>query len=235
MIKFRLYYDKDKETLWLNEMADRGYAMTGFFAGFYTFKKCEPGEYRYQIDFSEKLFGISKNYKDFMKEMHIEIVEKWFFWIILRKKATDGEFQLYTDVDSSISHYKKIRMMFKIGVIIEIICFIMECMAAATSNKSWPAFFAFIIAIIIVFMLRAVVSTNKVIAGLKERKGELSNGYANGSSGPSPLLSAGLLLNACVLLIDDGIPHELKLIIQIAAIIFMLIGIYRTRYVFHDN
>lgn len=235
MIKFRLYYDKDKETLWLNEMADQGYAMTGFFAGFYTFEKCEPGEYRYQVDFSEKPFGISKNYRDFMEEMNIEIVEKWFFWIILRKKAADGEFQLYTDVDSSISHYKKIRMMFKIAVIIETTCFIMECMAVAALDRLWPTVFAFILAIIIISMLRTVTSINKVIAGLKERKGELSGNCADGSSGPSPLLSAGLLLNVCVLLIDDGIPHELKITIQIAAIIFMLIGIYRTRYVFRDN
>ena len=33
-----------------SEMADEGYAMTGFFAGFYIFEKCEPGEYSYKID-----------------------------------------------------------------------------------------------------------------------------------------------------------------------------------------
>ena len=87
MIKFRLYYDKDKETLWLNEMADQGYAMTGFFAGFYTFEKCEPGEYRYQVDFSEKLFALGTDYREFMKEMNIEIVQQWFFWIILPVKG----------------------------------------------------------------------------------------------------------------------------------------------------
>ena len=31
MVKFRLYYDKDKEEIWLNEMAQQGYAMTRFF------------------------------------------------------------------------------------------------------------------------------------------------------------------------------------------------------------
>ena len=34
MIKFKLYFDKDKETQWLNEMSQKGWAMTGFFAGF---------------------------------------------------------------------------------------------------------------------------------------------------------------------------------------------------------
>ena len=38
MTKFRLYFDKDKETAWINEMVKKGYAMTGFFAGFYQFE-----------------------------------------------------------------------------------------------------------------------------------------------------------------------------------------------------
>ena len=37
MMKFKLYFDTDAEVKWLNEMADKGYAMTRFFAGFYTF------------------------------------------------------------------------------------------------------------------------------------------------------------------------------------------------------
>ena len=33
MVKFKLMFNKDKETDYLNEMAKQGYAMTGFFAG----------------------------------------------------------------------------------------------------------------------------------------------------------------------------------------------------------
>ena len=53
MKKFRLYYDKDKETQWLQHMANQGWALETFFLGVYTFVPCEPGEYRYQIDFLE--------------------------------------------------------------------------------------------------------------------------------------------------------------------------------------
>ena len=60
MIKFRLYFDKDKETIWLNKMSEAGLSMTGFFAGFYRFEKCEPGKYVYQIDFGEKLFAVQR-------------------------------------------------------------------------------------------------------------------------------------------------------------------------------
>ena len=45
MIRFKLYYDKDKETVWLNQMASEGWALKSFFAGFYKFEPCGKGEY----------------------------------------------------------------------------------------------------------------------------------------------------------------------------------------------
>lgn len=99
MTKFRLYFDKDKETAWINEMVKKGYAMTGFFAGFYQFEACTPGEYVYQIDFGSKMFSVSNDYREFMEENNIEIVCLWGYWIILRKRTVDGKFVLYTDVD----------------------------------------------------------------------------------------------------------------------------------------
>ena len=67
MIKFRLYYDKDKETEWLNQMSDEGYAMKGFFAGFYEFEPCENGEWRYQIDIGQGFGRVKSSYREFME------------------------------------------------------------------------------------------------------------------------------------------------------------------------
>ncbi len=50
MIRWKFTYDKDEEQDWLNEYAQRGWAMTNFFAGVVTFVPCRPGEYIYQID-----------------------------------------------------------------------------------------------------------------------------------------------------------------------------------------
>ena len=61
MIRFRLMLDKDKETQWLDQMADEGYALKSFFAGIYTFEPCEKGEWQYQIDIGNGFFGVSKN------------------------------------------------------------------------------------------------------------------------------------------------------------------------------
>lgn len=74
---------------------------------FLRFEKCEAGEYIYQVDFVDRLFSVSRDYRELMQDAGIEIVQTWGFWVILRKKASEGKFDLYTDIASSIEHYKK--------------------------------------------------------------------------------------------------------------------------------
>jgi len=233
MTKFRLYFDKDKETAWINEMAVQGYALSGFFAGFYKFEECEPGKYTYQIDFGDKMFAVDDNYREFMAENNVEIVCLWGYWIILRKLTTDGEFELYTDVDSSIEHYTKILKMFKVVTIIELICFFIEVMAAM--NGAGIGFFGMLlIGAIVIGCMRATIFTKRKIAELKERKGEVVTGLASGKT--SPTLISGLLLNAAALALKNGntVSGSIIMVVQIIAIILMLVGIYQSRHVFKD-
>lgn len=235
MIQFRLYFDKDKETVWLNDMASKGYAMTGFFAGFYTFEKCEPGEYTYQIDFGDKFGSVTDDYREFMEETNVEIVQTWGFWVILRKKTTDGAFVLYTDVDSQITHYTKIRNMFKIATIIELICFMIEIIAyyqVPAGDKALSLFFTILVGIFVVVIMKATLSTNKIINELKERKGEVPSMKNNKVS---PLLTSGLLLNSCALIMNNPSLDIIKMIIHIVAIILMLTGIYQTSHNIKQN
>lgn len=192
MTKFRLYFDKDKETAWLNEMAKKGYAMTGFFAGFYQFEACEPGEYIYQIDFSSKMFSVSDDYREF---------------IILK--------------------------MFKAVTILELICFMVEVLGAM-NGASIGFFFMILIGAVIIAMMRATFQTKRLINELKERKGEpVPTGFASGKV--SPVLAAGLLLNACAAALHNStVSHSIVMVMQIAAIAIMLIGIYKSRDVFKN-
>lgn len=232
MTKFRLYLDKDKETKWINEMAAKGYAMTGFFAGFYHFEKCEPGEYIYQIDFGDKMFNVTNDYREFMAEQGVEIVCLWGCWIILRKRAADGEFTLYTDVDSSIEHYTKILKMLKGVTICELLLFMVEVLCAM-HGENVGLLFALIIGILVIALMRATLSTKRCINELKERKGEAETGLASGKV--SPILGAGLLMNLCgVALRDSTVSPTLVMIVQIIAIILMLIGLYQSRNVFKN-
>lgn len=126
MICFRLYYDKDKEEMWLNEMAARGYAMRWFFLGFYYFEHTKPGEYIYRVDLLNNWAANKKDYADFMEETGVEVVCQWFLWVILRRKAEGQPFEMYTDVESQMEQYSRIRKMMIVGLAVEVTCLLME-------------------------------------------------------------------------------------------------------------
>ena len=225
MIRFKLYFDKDKETRWLNDMADQGWAMNGFFAGFYRFEPCEKGKYTYQIDFGNEFFSVSDDYREFMSDSDIEIIQSWGFWVFLRKLSSEGEFQLYTDVDSQIEHYKKIRNMFKAVTVIELICLFIELFSASMTNSPLLWSFVFLILAIIIAFFNITNRTNDIIHELTERKTGIEEPR---SKSISIFLITGLLLNSCVLMIKDSIPSYIVCPIQILVIALMLIGVYQT-------
>lgn len=188
-------FNKDKDTEWLNEMARNGYAMTGFFAGFYIFDRCEPGEYVYQIDISEGPFRVSNDYREFMREAGVEIVCLGGMWVLLRRKAAEGDFVLYTDVESNITHYTKIRKMFKVFALIECLCLIMELLAAAYGGSaSWAALAcSFLIAAFIIGMIREVWRVDEILDELKQRIGQRPEGA--GRKNLSLFIPVSCLLN----------------------------------------
>ena len=225
MIRFKLYFDKDKETKWLNDMADQGWAMNGFFAGFYRFEPCEKGKYSYQIDFGNEFFSVSDDYREFMSDSDIEIIQSWGFWVFLRKLSSEGEFQLYTDVDSQIEHYKKIRNMFKAVTVLELICLFIELFSASMTNSPLLWSFVFLILAIIIAFFNITNRTNDIIHELTERKTGIEEPR---SRSISIFLIIGLLLNSCVLMMKDSIPSYIVCPLQLIVIVLMLVGVYQT-------
>ena len=225
MIRFKLYFDKDKETRWLNDMSDQGWAMNGFFAGFYRFEPCEKGKYSYQIDFGNEFFSVSDDYREFMSDSDIEIIQSWGFWVFLRKLSSEGEFQLYTDVDSQIEHYKKIRNMFKAVTVIELICLFIELFSASMTNSPLLWSFVFLILAIIIAFFNITNRTNDIIHELTERKTGIEEPR---SRSISIFLIIGLLLNSCVLMMKDSIPSYIVCPLQLIVIVLMLVGVYQT-------
>ncbi len=151
MLRFKLYYDKDAEEAWLNNMCSNGWAFKHFFLDFYTFEKCEPGEYNYQIDLLDSWNGKKGDYADFMEDTGVEVISQWWRWVYLRKKSSDGPFEMYTDVESKIAHYNKIKTFFKLALIIEIICFFMELIA--TIYTGGYIFFGIYVALFVLISL----------------------------------------------------------------------------------
>ena len=225
MIRFRLYYNKDTETEWLNKMAADGWALTGFFAGFYRFEECEKGEYTYQVDLGDQLFSVSSEYRELMEELGVEIVTLWGYWIILRKRTADGPFELYTDVESQIEHYTKILRMFKVVCILEIICMLIEVAGGLSGDPlGWAA--AVLLASFVLVCVNAVGKTKGVLAELEARKSGIEQ--ENSVRTISVLLPTGLLINACLLAAQDSISPTIHMVLQILAIILMAAGLILT-------
>ena len=225
MIVFRLYFDKDKETEWLNRMADNGYAMVSFFAGFYNFVPCEKGEWQYQIDIGNGFFNVNKNYSEFMEDMGIEIVQAWGPWVIIRRKKQEGEFSLYTDVDSRIGQYQKILLMFKIVTGIELLCLVYSLYIASTGYAPAWGVLLLVAAVVIVFF-NMIIRTKNTIAELKEKKGE---GPDSSRGRPfSPAIPAGFLLNSVNLLASDYIPNPVRMVLLGLSIALLLYGAIAT-------
>ena len=109
-VAYRVFMDYEKEEAWLNEMAAKGFALTDFFFCRYKFSDCEPGEYIYRIELLDNLPSHmeSRAYIDFMAENGVEHVASWFRWVYFRRKAGDGQFDIYSDIGSRIKHYQGI-------------------------------------------------------------------------------------------------------------------------------
>lgn len=235
MIKFKLMFDKDKEITWLNELARQGKAMTGFFAGIYTFENTAPGKWFYQIDFSDHFGRVSKEYRSFMNEMGVEIIQTWGYWVFLRKPAAENgdagsqSFELYTDVESRITHYTKIRNMFHVATILEGIFCIIEILLAISTNDRFPLISAIVLGILVALIYHQTVRTNNIVTELMEQIGE-ENPCHYLRKNVSPVFLFGLILNLCALAIDPETAtplwHNIKLIVQIFALIFLGAGIF---------
>ena len=99
-----LVWDFEKEEQWLNTMANSGWLLDGVGFCTYHFVACEPGTYTVRLEMREK----DDAYLDFMQETGAEYVGRMLQWIYFRKKAECGEFDLFSDLDSKITHLNKI-------------------------------------------------------------------------------------------------------------------------------
>lgn len=108
--KWFCVWNFDKEEIWLNNMANQGWILDGVGYGRYTFFQCDSTEYTVRLE----MHNFDKNYIDFMRETGAEYVERIGHWIYFRKKASDGEFNLFSDIDSKINHLNRIGKMLSI-------------------------------------------------------------------------------------------------------------------------
>ncbi len=110
----RLFWDFEKEQRWINEHAARGEHLVRHTWGTYVFEQGKPGEWTYRME----LLGASprkpetRSYLEFLAESGIETVAVSEQWAYHRKRAADGPFELYSDLDSRLAHYKRVLALY---------------------------------------------------------------------------------------------------------------------------
>lgn len=102
--KWFFVWDFDKEEQWLNEMALAGWVLDSVGWCRYTFCACEPGEYTVRLE----MHGYDPQYVDFMSDSGAEYVGRVLQWLYFRKKAADGPFDIFSDIDSRVAHLGRV-------------------------------------------------------------------------------------------------------------------------------
>ncbi|MCT4543166.1 MAG: DUF2812 domain-containing protein [Vallitalea sp.] len=129
----------EKEEKWLNEMSAKGMMLTDVGFCKYTFEECIPGEYIYRLELLHHLpFQCeSDSYIKFLEDTGIEYVGSYLRWGYFRKKAQDGVFELYSDVDSKIEHYKRITL------IANVLFVFLACMSITWLWEAWNKYYVY--------------------------------------------------------------------------------------------
>ena len=105
--KWFFVWDFDKEEQWINEMALAGWVLDSVGWCRYTFRACEPGEYTVRLE----MHGYDAQYVEFMEQTGAEYVGRVLQWLFFRKKADEGPFDIFSDIDSRVSHLNKVSML----------------------------------------------------------------------------------------------------------------------------
>ena len=118
---WKLYGDYEKEEKWLHVMAAKGLALHSYSWGRYVFEDSVPGEFVYRIELLKNLPSSpeGREYLNFLEETGVICVAMYFRWVYLRKPSEAGPFDLYTDVDSRLAHYRNIAGFWNVTAFLE--------------------------------------------------------------------------------------------------------------------
>lgn len=165
MYRFRWYYDKDKEEEYLNEMSAKGYAMKHYFLGLYDFEECNPNEYTYRIDLiNDMTLKERKELYDLVSDSGGEHVQSWGFWAFFRKR---GKFELYSDRESQIHQYERIRIVFLALAFLETISAVLQWKRLDWANTASDRAFVMIFTVLATMFIYQTIKTTMKIRQLK--------------------------------------------------------------------
>ena len=106
-------WQADEEEAWLAEMARQGHALTGVGYAAYEFEPCAPGAYIVRLELLDALpcTARGRDYIEFVESTGAEYLGSVLRWAYFRKKADEGGFDLFSDLDSRIRHLERIHWL----------------------------------------------------------------------------------------------------------------------------
>lgn len=162
----RLYWDYEREERWLNEMASRGWQFVRYVFGRYHFQQGEPGEWIYRVELlpANPRSAAGREYLSLLKESGAEAVSTYARWVYLRRPATMGPFELFSDLESRIGHYQRVLKFFTtaLGTLV-------GCIGALIVVSSDSGGLAFQIPLVIVAAAIAVLAAQSVRVSRRAR------------------------------------------------------------------
>lgn len=168
----KAYWNYEKEEKWLNEMTSKGFALVDYSWCRYVFEKCEPGEYIYRIELLENTHSHpeSEKYIQFIEETGAEHVASYMRWVYFRKKSDEKGFDLYTDIDSKIKHYKRVFALYAILMVAEFLIGIGNLMIGLNEGTTVNLLGGILCTLFGALIASIVIPTYKKINKLKEQK-----------------------------------------------------------------
>ena len=167
--KVFMAWEYEKEEKWLNEMAAKGLALVDYSIFRYSFEPCEPGEYSFKIQLLEHRpsHPESEQYIRFMEETGAEQVASYINWVYFRKKTSEGVFEIFSDIESKMSHLILIKKLLLPIAVLNLGIFLMNMVNFAINYPRglWIPFINLACAVLIFAGLSGI---NKKIKALKK-------------------------------------------------------------------
>jgi hypothetical protein len=104
-------------------MSAKGMMLSSYSWCRYVFDEGFPNEYTYRIELLEHVptHPESMAYIRFLEQNGIECVATNMRWIYLRRKSSEGAFDIYSDLESKIKHYQRINVLWTIVIVVALI------------------------------------------------------------------------------------------------------------------
>ncbi len=93
----KTFMDLYEEEKWLNQQGEKGLMMIGYYHGTYEFEDVSPAKYQYKLDIPNYTGQKRKDYLEFLEESGISVVAEYGDRVYLRKNASLGPLEIYTD------------------------------------------------------------------------------------------------------------------------------------------